>query len=211
MIFDASGRRAPSPWTRARLVVPGMRRASTWRLAGQRTPARRFAVGRAARWRPAATAVCGVAVGAAVEYFLDPNAGRRRRHIARDRALSRARRSERAAAVRVRRAESRALGAVRRAVKAHRGAKQPLDDVTLTHKVESELYRRAGVPKGHISVNAEDGVVFLRGVDRHEQIERVEAVTRRIRGVGAVENLVRTPGTPAPPSRPRSVRERTGT
>jgi BON domain-containing protein len=211
MIFDASRRRAPSPWTRARLVVPGMRGASTWRLAGQATPARRFAVRRAAFWAPAATAVCGVAVGAVVGFFLDPTAGRRRRRTARDRALSRARRSERAAAVRVRRAESRALGAVRRAVKARRGAMEPLDDVTLKHKVESELYRRAGVPKGHISVNAEDGVVFLRGVmDRHEQIERMEAVTRRIRGVGAVENLVHTPGTPAPPSRPKLARERPG-
>jgi hypothetical protein len=209
--FDAFRRRRRGPWTRARLV-PGMRRARTWRVAGQRTPARRLAVRRAVRWRPAATAVCGMAVGAFVEYFLDSNAGRRRRHTARDRALSRARRSKRAAAVRVRRAERRALGAVRRAVNARRGDGRPLDDVTLTHRVESELYRRAGVPKGHISVNAESGVVFLRGVmDQHEQIERMEAVTRRIRGVDAVENLVHTPGTPAPPSRPKLVRERTGT
>ena len=71
MILDASRRRAQGPWTRARLVVPGMRSASTWRLAGQGTPAGRLAVRRAARWRPAATGVCGSAVGAVVAYFLD--------------------------------------------------------------------------------------------------------------------------------------------
>jgi hypothetical protein len=44
MILDASRRRAQGPWTRARLVVPGMRSASAWRLAGQGTPAGRLAV-----------------------------------------------------------------------------------------------------------------------------------------------------------------------
>jgi len=160
----------------------------------------------------AAAAACGVVVGAVAAYFLDPSAGRRRRHTMRDRALSKARRGERAAVVRARRAEWRAVGAVRRSVSARRHAKEPVDDATLKDKVESELYRRAGVPKGRISVNVEDGVVFLRGtMDQPKQIERMGAVTRRMRGVREVENLVHVPGTPAPASRPKLVRERTGT
>jgi osmotically-inducible protein OsmY len=143
-----------------------------------------------------------------LEYFLDPRAGRRRRHTARDRALSRMRRGERRAAVHARRVESHAIGIVRRTVNAaRRGEREPLDDVMLARKVESELYRRVRVPKGQISINAEDGFVFLRGVmDRQDDIERIGAATQRIGGVRAVENLIHLPGTPAPASRPRSER-----
>jgi osmotically-inducible protein OsmY len=157
-----------------------------------------------------AAATCGIAVGALLEYFLDPRAGRRRRHTARDRAVSRMRRGERRAAARARRAESHALGIARRTVNAsRRGQREPLDDVTLVRKVESEVYRRAQVPKGHISINAEDGVVFLRGImDRAEDIERIGSVTRQIADVREVENLIHLPGTPAPASRPKSERAR---
>jgi hypothetical protein len=158
----------------------------------------------------AGTAVCGIAFGALLEYFLDPKAGRRRRHSARDRAMSRMRRGERQAAMRARRAESHAVGIARRTFNARR-RREPLDDVTLAHKVESELYRRTGVAKGHVSINAEDGVVFLRGVvNRQEDIERIEAATRRIAGVREVENLLHMPGTPTPASRPKLEREHSG-
>jgi hypothetical protein len=165
--------------------------------------------GRSGAVDPLAIAVaagCGMALGALTTYFVDPRAGRRRRHVARDRAMSRVRRGERRAAVRARRAEAHALGIARRTA-ARRGRREPFDDVTLTRKVESELYRRARVPKGHISINAEEGVVFLRGVmDRQDDIERTAAAARKIAGVRAVENLIHLPGTPAPVSRPKSER-----
>jgi hypothetical protein len=158
----------------------------------------------------AAAATGGIALGALLQYFLDRTAGRRRRNTARDRAMSRMRRGERRAAMRARRAESHALGIARRRVNAaRRGQREPLDDVTLAHKVESELYRRARVPKGQISINAEDGLVFLRGViDRQEDIERIGAAARQIAGVREVENMIHLPGTPAPASRPKSERAR---
>ena len=158
-----------------------------------------------------AAAAGGLALGAVLEYFLDPRAGRRRRHTVRDRALSRLRRGERRALVRARRAESRAIGVARRTINARRRAEEPLDDVTLAQKVESQLFRRANVPKGQVSVNAEEGVVFLRGVmERHEDIERMGEEARRIDGVRAVENLVHPPGTPAPPSRSKLERQQAG-
>ena len=172
--------------------------------------------GRAAAVDPlviaATIAACGIALGALLEYFLDRTAGRRRRHTARDRAISRIRRGERRAAMRARRTESHALGIARRTFNAaRRGQREPLDDVALAHKVESELYRRARVPKGQISINAEGGVVFLRGVlDRQEDIERIGAVARQIAGVSEVENLIHLPGAPAPASRPKSERVRSG-
>jgi BON domain-containing protein len=157
---------------------------------------------------PGAAAAGGFALGVVLGYFLDPTAGRRRRRGVRDRTLSRMRRGERRAVRRARRAESHAVGVARRALNARHRRREPIDDVTLAHKVESELFRRIGVPKGRISVNAEDGVVFLRGViDREEDIARMEAGTRRIAGVRNVENLLHTRGTTAPSSRPKLARE----
>ena len=158
-----------------------------------------------------AVAACSLAVGALLEYFLDPKAGRRRRHVARDRARSRLRRGERRALVRARRAESHAVGIARRTVNARRQAEEPLDDITLAQKVESQLFRRAGVPKGHVSVNAEEGVVFLRGaMERQEDIDRMGEEARRIKGVRAVENLLHMPGTRAPAGRSKLERQRAG-
>jgi BON domain len=155
------------------------------------------------------TAASAAALGALVQYFLDPGAGRRRRHTARDRTFAKLRRGERRAVTRARRAESRALGIVRRTMNARNAPKAPPDDIALAHHVESELFRRARVPKGPIDVNAEDGTVFLRGiVERAEDIANVEAVAKRISGVRHVENLLHLPGTPAPASRPKLVRER---
>ena len=170
----------------------------------------RAAPPRASASAPAAAAAGGVTLGAILAFFLDPRAGRRRRHAARDRVLSRARRGERRARARARRAESHAVGITRRTFNTRRfRRREPLDDVTLAHKVESELSRRAGAPKGQIVVNAEDGVVFLRGIlERQEDIARVDAAVRRIAGVQQVESLLHLPGTPAPASRPKLQRQR---
>src|SRR5215208_650859 len=190
--------RLAAPTTRPRFAL-GRRRA-------------RAAPPRASAWSTATAAAAGVALGAFIAYFSDPRVGWRRRHTARDRALSRVRRGERRAMVRARRAESHAVGIARRTVNPRRfRRREPLDDVTLAHKVESELSRRAGAPKGQIVVNAEDGVVFLRGViERQEDIQRLEAATRQIAGVQEVENLLHPPGTAAPASRPKLERERSG-
>lgn len=73
-----------------------------------------------------------------------------------------------------------------------REEEKPLpDDVTLARKVETEIFRGADVPKGQISVNAEDGVVYLRGeVERLELIEDVKQAARKVQGVREVTNLL---------------------
>ena len=162
---------------------------------------------RGARLRSAITAVTSAVGGAVVAFFFDPRSGRRRRHTARDRVLSRARRTERKAVVGARRAEWRLIGAVRHTINARRPTEPP-DDVTLAQKVASTLFRDARVPKSKISINTEDGVVFLRGMVESEMIPEIEQATRRVPGVRDVENLLHPPGTPAPASRPKSVRER---
>jgi hypothetical protein len=73
------------------------------------------------------------------------------------------------------------------------------DDAELAHKVESIVFRDESLAKGKISINAENGTVFLRGqVDSPDTIVRLERSVRDVEGVGGVENLLHVPGTPAP-------------
>ena len=53
-----------------------------------------------------------------------------------------------AASHRARRAESQAVEDARRTVNTRRRAEEPPDDLALAQKVESQLFRHAGVPKG---------------------------------------------------------------
>jgi hypothetical protein len=77
--------------------------------------------------------------------------------------------------------------------------KPGMDDVTLTRKVETEIFRVRGVAKGKIDVNAADGVVWLRGEAKTpELIKRIEKRAAAIPEVTRVENLLHLPKTPAP-------------
>lgn len=78
-------------------------------------------------------------------------------------------------------------------------AEERLNDPALAQKVESELFRDDDIPKGNLSVNAEYGVIYLRGeVPSREVMEELTVRARRIDGVRAVENLTHLPGEPAP-------------
>jgi osmotically-inducible protein OsmY len=73
------------------------------------------------------------------------------------------------------------------------------NDPTLARKVESELYRDGRAPKGTIDVNAQDGVVQLRGVaESQELIDDAVQRARSVDGVRDVENLLHLPGVEAP-------------
>jgi len=89
--------------------------------------------------------------------------------------------------------------------------KTDMDDVTLTRKVETEIFRPEGAPKGKIDVNAVDGVVWLRGeVKNQKQITEIEGKVRAIPEVQGVENLLHLPKTPAA-SRTRGGAKKTTT
>jgi osmotically-inducible protein OsmY len=136
--------------------------------------------------------------GAALAYYLDGQNGRRRRHVTRDKALSAAKHANRRGRKLVHHVSSDARGYVERA-KHVRGRTEELDDSTLVDKVESIVFRHRDVPKGQVNVNAENGVVFLRGeVERPELVDALEARVRKVRGVKGVENLLHTPGNALP-------------
>ena len=158
-----------------------------------------------ARRRPWAF-LLGAAAGAAIAYVCDPERGSRRRRVARDRVAGVAHRVRRRAGRKVHVTRAQARGHVQGL--AHRvrpGPVEELDDATLAHKVESIVFRDPRVPKGQISVNAENGRVFPRGqVDPTALVADLEKAVRKIRGVHDVENLLHPPGTPPPATRQRA-------
>jgi BON domain len=141
-----------------------------------------------------------VGLGALITYFFDPENGRRRRALARDRIPALFRHGTERLERTGRGAAAEAYGVKQKVKHAVKGEEKPQpDDVTLARKVETEIFRDADVPKGQINVNAENGVVVLRGeVEQTELIKDLEKRTRKVQGVKEVENLLHTPGTPAP-------------
>jgi osmotically-inducible protein OsmY len=138
------------------------------------------------------------AAGAAFMWLFDPEGGRRRRALFRDRSLSVVRRFFRRGARTGRAVTAEAYGVTQKAMHLREQPKD-YDDATLKSKVETELFRDADAPKGQVDVNTQDGIVQLRGeVDSPELIETLVERARSVQGVREVENLLHLPGTPAP-------------
>jgi osmotically-inducible protein OsmY len=134
------------------------------------------------------------ALGAALAYFFDPDNGNRRRKLTADKAGKYFRSTSRLADD----VAAQARTVKQKATHLKEQDKPQPNDVTLAQKVESEIFRDVDVPKGQINVNAEDGVVFLRGeADTPELIDELEAKTRKVKGVRGVENLLHLPEAPA--------------
>jgi osmotically-inducible protein OsmY len=134
------------------------------------------------------------AIGLAAGYFLDPDSGKRRRHIARDRAVSVIRRgsdrTRREAEYRTQQAEGKVEAAKSKATP----EKPAPNDQALAERVKSEVFQPADAPKGSVNVNVEDGVVYLRGeVKRPEEIRKLVEEAGAVDGVRGVENLLHTP------------------
>jgi hypothetical protein len=138
-------------------------------------------------------AVAGIAVagGAAVAYFLDPERGRARRAQTIDRLAGFTRRTADSAARAGRKLSSDAGGWTNMVVSLPaRRIREPLDDATLAHKVESELFRDKDIEKGKININAENGVIVVRGEAPMDVARQIEFRVRRIDGVKEVHNLL---------------------
>jgi gas vesicle protein len=140
----------------------------------------------------------GALVGAAIAYLFDPQNGRRRRAMLRDRSGAFVRQGGRKTAGMGKAVAAEAYGASQK-VQHLKEKPREYDDATLAQKVQSEIFRDADIPKGQINVNAEDGIVVLRGeVERPELMEELVERTRKVNGVREVQNLLHLPGTPAP-------------
>jgi hypothetical protein len=134
-------------------------------------------------------------LGALAQYlFIGGRRAARRRHTARDRAGAALRRGGRAAVHRTKYLEGVGAGVAHKAAHALPGVgahKEQPDDVTLAQKVESIAFRKAHVPKEHVNVNAENGIVYLRGwLEREDEIAALVRMAAAVEGVQRVENLL---------------------
>ena len=140
----------------------------------------------------------GAVIGVLGALFLDPANGKRRRHTLRDRTRGLLRRSGRKTVRLARGTAAEGYGLVQKARHLHQEPKD-YDDATLKAKVETELFRPEWAPKGKVNVNAQNGIVQLRGeLESRDLIDELVHRTRRIQGVRDVENLLHTVGEQAP-------------
>jgi osmotically-inducible protein OsmY len=143
----------------------------------------------------------GGAIGAAAAYFLDPDNGARRRNVARDWTMARLRRGADEVQRKAQYAQGVATGVAHR-VKDPTSAIEDgaqINDATLARKVESIIFRAPDAPKGKVSVNVEDGVVYLRGeLESRDEIDELVKAANGVDGVRRVENLLHLPAEPAP-------------
>ena len=138
-------------------------------------------------------------LGGLLTYFFDPQSGKRRRHVTRDRVVAFFRQRWRGAGRTAHASAAYGSGLAKRAAHVREQEKPGMDDVTLARKIETEIFRDADVPKGQINVNVEGGVVFLRGeVPTPELLEKLERDAAKVQGVQEVRNLMHLPGQPAP-------------
>jgi len=145
--------------------------------------------------------IFGAAAGFAAAWFLDPNDGTRRRHMVRDKAFKYVRRGKEEAVRRADYTAGQVKGAAYEAapVGGREEAGERLNDPALQSKVESEVFRAANAPKDKVSVTVENGIAYLRGeLDDREAIDRLVGTVGNVEGVRGVENLLHTPGEPAP-------------
>jgi osmotically-inducible protein OsmY len=132
-------------------------------------------------------------------FFMDPERGRRRRHMARDQVRARMRRVGRGMRAVWRGAAAETYGVSHRIVHLVPRETDVVDDETLRQRVESQLFRDRHVPKGELNITCEHGMVILRGqLASHFEIAELEQRVRRMVGVRGVQNLLHTQGTPAP-------------
>jgi osmotically-inducible protein OsmY len=140
------------------------------------------------------TLLFGVGIGAAAAHFLDA----RRRNEIREQAVSKVHSGVDQATSAATYAAGKAKGAVSTATPTGTRLEDP-DDVTLTRKVETEIFRAPDAPKGDVSVDVQGGVAHLRGEVADEQwITRLGQEAEKVEGVKGVENLLHRPGTPTP-------------
>lgn len=139
----------------------------------------------------------GLALGAGLMYWLDPQSGRRRRAYTRDQAIHLVRRSAESLDVAARDVEHRLHGLVASARGAMSG-EQPTDDV-LRERVRSKLGRLSSHP-GAIEVRCESGRVELEGHVLAREERDVIAGVRAIPGVKGLRVALQSHATADTPA-----------
>jgi osmotically-inducible protein OsmY len=125
------------------------------------------------------------AAGAAAMYYLDPDAGRRRRAMTRDKSLAAGRDLQENARQAGRRISNRAQGAVSEVSSGMDDA--PVSDQKLEARIRSQLGHMVDRP-GDIAVEVNDGHVVLSGTASDEEVASLTRELAGMDGVADVEN-----------------------
>jgi len=133
------------------------------------------------------TMMTGLGLGVGLMYFLDPDRGRRRRALVRDKGAYSVNTAANVIGTTRRDLAHRAAGAVARVRGLFR--RHPVDDDVLIERVRAQLGRAVSHPHA-VHVDAFEGCVTLNGpVLEHEERRLLRAV-RRVRGVCDVVNAL---------------------
>ena len=132
------------------------------------------------------TLITGAGIGVGAMYFLDPNRGRRRRAIARDKVYSLWNRSGDAIDTTARNVRDRFTGAAA-ALRSRLQREEHVSGDVLTERVRSKLGRVASHPSA-IMVTAKDGRVVLSGPILENEVKRLLSAVRAVHGVTEVDN-----------------------
>ena len=129
------------------------------------------------------------AAGAAAMYYLDPDAGRRRRAMTKDKSLAAGRDLQENARQAGRRMSSRAQGAMSEMGSAMDSAMDdaPVSDQKLEARIRSQLGHMVDRP-GDIAVEVNDGHVVLSGTASEEEVASLTRELAGMDGVADVEN-----------------------
>jgi hypothetical protein len=127
----------------------------------------------------------GAALGAGVIYMMDPQNGRRRRALVRDKLVRASHVTRDAVDTAVRDAVNRSRGMV--AASQSRFRSEDVSDEVLVERVRAKLGRVCSHPHA-LDVLASDGTVTLRGPILEHDAPAVLRTTGRVRGVTAVMN-----------------------
>jgi hypothetical protein len=130
--------------------------------------------------------VGAAAVGAGLMALLDPQSGKRRRAVIRDRSARAARKLGETAGKRWRDLTNRGTGAVAKVQRLGRDEEVVTDDV-LQERVRAKVGHLVANPSS-IEVTAQIGVVTLTGPVLAEEVDRLLRGVRSVRGVSGVEN-----------------------
>lgn len=139
----------------------------------------------------------GVVAGAIVMYFLDPDAGRRRRALVRDQLIKLGRIGSRELDATGEQIADRSAGVVAEARTAAESATGSLDgavdDATLEERVRSELGRIGDT--GSIQISARNGQVLVEGWLPEDEADRILDAIRAVPGVSGVIDRRSVPQT----------------
>lgn len=125
----------------------------------------------------------GIGLGTGLMYLLDPDRGKRRRALLRDKGVWAARKTGDCIEVTARDVRNRTQGIVSDIQS--RFSSEPIDDGKLVERVRAKLGRVVSHP-GAIEVNAQNGNVTLSGPILVEEIPELLACVNKVHGVNQV-------------------------